>query len=184
MQKNSPEKLIHELIEFIGEDTSREGLRDTPARVVKSFEKLFSGYGKKPEDVLQTFSGENYDEMIVVRDIELYSTCEHHLLPFIGRAHIGYIPDGKIIGLSKLPRLVEIYARRMQNQERLTSQIAQALHKILKPKGVGVVIEAKHLCMMARGVEKQGSEVTTSSLTGLFKRDMNTRNEFLKLIGK
>ena len=114
----------------------------------------------------------------------LTHNCEHHFLPFTGRAHIGYIPDGKIIGLSKLPRLVEIYARRLQNQERLTSQVAQALHKILKPKGVGVVIEAKHLCMMARGVEKQGSEVITSSLTGLFKRDMNTRNEFLKLIGK
>jgi GTP cyclohydrolase IA len=184
MPNVNPEKLIKELIEFIGEDPSREGLRDTPKRVIKSFEKLFSGYGKKPEDVLKTFAGENYDEMIVVKDIEFYSTCEHHLLPFTGSAHVGYIPDGKIIGLSKLPRLVEIYARRLQNQERLTSQIAQALDKILKPKGVGVVIEAKHLCMMARGVEKQGSEVTTSSLTGLFKRDMNTRNEFLKLIGK
>lgn len=184
MQKPDPEKLVKELIEYIGEDTTREGLRDTPSRVVKSFARLFSGYGKKPEDVLKTFAGENYDEMIVVKDIELYSTCEHHFLPFIGRAHIGYIPDGKIIGLSKLPRLVEIYARRLQNQERLTSQIAQALQTVLKPKGVGVVIEAKHLCMMARGVEKQGSEVTTSSLTGLFKRDMNTRNEFLKLIGK
>jgi len=184
MAKMDPEKLVHELIAHIGEDPLREGLRDTPKRVVKSFEKLFSGYGKKPEDVLKTFEGENYDEMIVVKDIELYSTCEHHFLPFIGRAHIGYIPDGKIIGLSKLPRLVEIYARRLQNQERLTSQIARALQDVLKPKGVGVVIEAKHLCMMARGVEKQGSEVTTSSLTGLFKRDMNTRNEFLKLIGK
>jgi len=182
--RKNPEKLVRQLIEFIGEDTGREGLRDTPARVVKSFARLFSGYGKKPEDILKTFAGEKYDEMIVVKDIELYSTCEHHFLPFIGRAHIGYIPDGKIIGLSKLPRLVEIYARRLQNQERLTSQIAQALQGILKPKGVGVVIEAKHLCMMARGVEKQGSEVTTSSLTGLFKRDMNTRNEFLKLIGK
>jgi GTP cyclohydrolase I len=184
MKDSPPEKLIEKLIRFIGEDPAREGLRDTPKRVVKSFEKLYSGYGRKPEDVLQTFSGENYDEMIVVRDVEFYSTCEHHFLPFTGRAHIGYIPDGKIIGLSKLPRLVEIYSRRLQNQERLTSQIAQALDKILKPKGVGVVLEAKHLCMMARGVEKQGSEVTTSSLTGLFKRDMNTRNEFLKLIGK
>ena len=180
----NPEILIKKMLAAIGEDPRREGLRDTPARVVKSWSKLFSGYGKNPEDVLKTFSGEKYDEMIVVKDIELYSTCEHHFLPFIGRAHIGYIPDGKIIGLSKLPRLVEIYARRLQNQERLTGQVAQALDKILKPKGVGVVIEARHLCMMARGVEKQGSEVITSSLTGLFKRDMNTRNEFLKLIGK
>ena len=137
-----------------------------------------------PAEILRTRFTQPYNQMVVLKDIELYSTCEHHFLPFIGRAHIGYIPDGKIIGLSKLPRLVEIYARRLQNQERLTSQIAQALQGILKPKGVGVVIEAKHLCMMARGVEKQGSEVTTSSLTGLFKRDMNTRNEFLKLIGK
>ena len=182
--RKNPEKLVKELLELIGEDPTREGLLDTPKRVAKSWITLFSGYGKKPEDVLKTFAGENYDEMIVVKNIELFSTCEHHFLPFTGRAHIGYIPDGKIIGLSKLPRLVEIFSRRMQNQERLTSQVAQALHKILKPKGVGVVIEAKHLCMMARGVEKQGSEVITSSLTGLFKRDMNTRNEFLKLIGK
>jgi GTP cyclohydrolase I len=180
----NPEKLVKELIKCIGEDPAREGLRDTPARVVKSWAKLFSGYGKKPADVLKTFNGENYDEMITVKDIEVYSFCEHHLLPFYGRAHIGYIPDGKIIGLSKLPRLVEIYARRLQNQERLTSQIAGALQEVLKPKGVGVIIEAKHFCMMARGVEKQGSKVTTSALTGLFKRDMNTRNEFLKLIGK
>jgi len=122
--------------------------------------------------------------MIVVKNIEFYSTCEHHFLPFHGQIHIGYIPDGKIIGLSKLPRLVEIFSRRLQNQERLTSQIAKGLFSLLKPKGVGVVIEAKHLCMMARGVEKQNSEVMTSSLLGLFKKDQNTRNEFLQLIGR
>jgi GTP cyclohydrolase I len=182
MTVKDPEKLIRELIKYIGEDPQREGLKDTPRRVIKSFGALFSGYDKKPEDVLQVFSDELYDEMIVVKNIEFYSVCEHHWLPFYGKAHIGYIPDGKIIGLSKLPRLVEIFARRLQNQERLTNQIARALYGILKPKGVGVIIEAKHLCMMARGVEKQNSEVTTSALLGLFKKDLNTRGEFLRLI--
>lgn len=174
--------LIKEILEYIGEDPQREGLRDTPKRVVASWEKIFSGYKQKPEDVLTVFGDESYDEMIVVKNIEFYSTCEHHMLPFYGRAHIGYIPDGKIIGLSKLPRLVEIFARRLQNQERLTNQICKALFGILKPKGVGVIIEAKHFCMMARGVEKQCSEVTTSALIGSFKKDLNTRSEFLKLI--
>lgn len=176
------EVLVRELLEIIGEDPQREGLLDTPKRVAAAYEKMFSGYKKKPEDVLTVFGDESYDEMIVVKNIELYSMCEHHILPFYGRAHIGYIPDGKIIGLSKLPRLVEIFARRLQNQERLTNQICKALFSILKPRGVGVIIEAKHFCMMARGVEKQGSEVTTSALIGLFKKDLNTRGEFLKLI--
>lgn len=178
------QNLIGEMLTLIGEDKTREGLRDTPLRVVKSFEKIFSGYAKKPEDVLTVFDGENYDEMIVVKAIEFYSTCEHHMLSFFGKAYVGYIPDGKIIGLSKLPRLVEIYSRRLQNQERLTSQIASALQDILHPKGVGVVLEAQHLCMMARGVEKQNSQVITSSLLGLFKKNDNTRAEFLRLIGK
>lgn len=184
MPSKNVEKLIRDIIKQIGEDPRREGLRDTPKRVAASFDKIFAGYQQKPEDVLTVFGDEKYDEMIVVKNIEFYSTCEHHFLPFFGQVHIGYIPDGKIIGLSKLPRLVEIFARRLQNQERLTNQIAQALHKILKPRGVGVIIEAKHLCIMARGVEKQQSEVTTSALIGLFKREHNTRNEFLQLIGK
>lgn len=178
------EEIIKELIVLIGEDAEREGLKDTPHRVAKAFGKMFSGYSKEPEDVVTVFDGEKYDEMIVVKNIEFYSTCEHHMLPFFGKAHIGYIPNGKIIGLSKLPRLVEIYARRMQNQERLTSQIAMAINSVLKPLGVGVVLEAQHLCMMARGVEKQNSTVSTSAQFGLFKKHSKTRSEFLRLIGK
>lgn len=184
MSKTELERLIQSLFEYIGEDPHREGLKDTPARMIASYEKLFGGYRQKPEDVLTVFGDELYDEMIVVKDIEFYSMCEHHMLPFFGRAHVGYIPDGKIIGLSKMPRLVEIFSRRLQNQERLTNQIARGLQDILKPKGVGVILEAKHLCMMARGVEKQNSEVTTSALLGLFKRELNTRSEFLRHVGK
>ena len=177
-------QILRAFLEHIGEDPYREGLRDTPKRMIASFDKILGGYNKDPKDVLTVFGDELYDEMIVVKDIEFYSMCEHHILPFFGRAHIGYIPDGKIIGLSKLPRLVEIYSRRLQNQERLTSQIASGLQEILNPKGVGVVLEAKHFCMMARGVEKQDSEVITSTLIGLFKKELNTRNEFLKHLGK
>lgn len=184
MAQDDIQKLITNVFKHIGEDPEREGLKDTPRRVEAMYDKLFGGYKQKPEDVLTVFGDEAYDEMIVVKDIEFYSMCEHHCLPFFGKAHIGYIPDGKIIGLSKLPRLVEIYARRLQNQERLTNQIAKGLQEILKPKGVGVILEAQHFCMMARGVEKQGSCVTTSSLLGLFKRELNTRNEFLRLAGK
>ena len=184
MSDQNPENLIRSLLEFIGEDPSREGLVDTPKRVIKSYEALFAGYSQKPEDVLTVFGDESYDEMIVVKDIEFQSMCEHHMLPFLGKAHIAYIPSGKIIGLSKMPRLVDMYARRLQNQERLTYQVAHALYKILKPKGVAVVVEAKHLCMMARGVKKQQSEVTTSSMLGLFKSDFNTRNEFLRHVGR
>ncbi len=180
----NPKKLIHEILRFIGENPEREGLKHTPKRVIQSYKKLFSGYGKDPKELLTVFDFEDYDEMIVVRNIEFYSMCEHHMLPFFGQAHIGYIPSKKIIGISKLPRLVEIYARRLQNQERLTSQIAKSLKELLAPKGVGVVLEARHFCMMCRGVEKQNSMVLTSSLLGLFKDTMNTRSEFLKLIGK
>lgn len=183
-KKRDAEKLVKELIKYIGEDAGREGLVDTPRRVIAAYDKIFGGYKQKPEDVLTVFGDELYDEMIVVKNIEFYSMCEHHMLPFFGKAHVGYIPDGKIIGLSKIPRLVEMYARRLQNQERLTNQIARGLYGTLKPKGVGVIIEAKHFCMMARGVEKQSSEVTTSSLLGLFKRELNTRNEFLRHVGK
>ena len=181
-------KLIHQAVEqlvaALGENISRDGLVKTPRRVAQAFEKVFSGYAKDPKEILTTFEEKNYDEMIVVKGIEYYSTCEHHLLPFFGKAHIGYIPNGKILGLSKIPRLVEIYSRRLQSQERLTVEIAQALKELINPRGVGVVLEAKHLCMMARGVEKQGSQVVTSAMLGLFKKNLNTRSEFLKLIGK
>ena len=175
-------ELIAALLKTLPEDTGREGLLNTPRRVDEAWDHLFSGYDKNPEDLLTVFDGEKYDEMILVKDIEFYSTCEHHVLPFFGKAHIAYVPRGKIIGLSKMPRLVEIFSRRLQNQERLTGQIAEALEKLLDPKGVAVVLEAQHFCMMARGVEKQGSKVTTSALRGLFKKDASTRSEFLRLI--
>ncbi len=182
MDQEKVEKLVKELIVSIGEDGKREGLVGTPERVAKSFKKLFGGYTEDPKRLIKVFDNEGYDEMIIAKDIDFYSTCEHHMLPFIGKAYIGYIPDDKIIGLSKLPRLVEIFSRRLQNQERLTKQIADTLNDMLKPKGVGVVIKAQHLCMKARGVEKQNSEITTSSFTGLFKTQLNTRSEFLNLI--
>jgi GTP cyclohydrolase IA len=178
------EEIVKKLIENIGDDPSREGLLDTPKRVAKSYETLFSGYGKDPHDVLRVFDGENYDEMIIVKDIEFYSFCEHHMIPFFGKVHVGYIPNGKIVGISKIPRMIEIFARRLQNQERLTQQVADTLNELLSPRGVGVVVDAKHLCMMARGVEKQNSIVTTSALHGLFKGNDKTRGEFLRLIGK
>jgi GTP cyclohydrolase I len=180
----STEELVKQMILQIGEDPNREGLVDTPARVAKAQAALFSGYKENLENIMTVFDNEGYDDMVITKDIEFYSTCEHHMLPFFGKAHIGYIPQDKIIGLSKMPRLVEVFSRRLQNQERLTSQIAQGLMDILHPKGVGVVIEAKHLCMMARGVEKQGAMMTTSSVHGLFKKNLNTRSEFLRLIGK
>lgn len=175
------EKLVAEIIKEIGEDQEREGLKKTPTRVAKSFEQIFGGYKKDPADVITTFDGEEYDEMIICTDIDFYSSCEHHMQPFFGKVSIGYIPDKKIIGISKLPRLVEIFSRRLQNQERLTMQIAETLNRLLKPKGLGVIIKAKHLCMMARGVEKQNTMMTTSSFRGSFKSKGKTRNEFLRL---
>ena len=182
MQIGNIEELIKQLLTEIGEDTNREGLKKTPERVAKSYKDLFSGYGKNPNDILTVFDDEKYDEMIVVKDIEFYSHCEHHMLPFFGKAHIGYIPNGKIVGLSKLPRIVDIFSRRLQNQERITQQVASCIMELLEPKGVGVVLEAKHFCMMARGVEKQNSLVRTSAMKGLFKERDNTRAEFLELI--
>lgn len=176
------QELIKALIETVDPEPGREGLVDTPRRVDKAFDHLFSGYGKDPAEVLTVFDDEKYDEMILVKNIEFYSFCEHHMLPFFGRAHVAYIPNGKIIGLSKLPRLLEIFSRRLQNQERITTQVAEALVELLNPKGVAVVLEAKHFCMMARGVEKQMSEVTTSALKGLFKKNASTREEFLRLV--
>ena len=171
-----------ELLRSIGEDPSREGLLKTPARFVDSMKFLTSGYEIDIDKLLNgAIFKEDYQEMVIVRDIEMYSLCEHHLLPFYGRCHIGYIPNGKVVGLSKLPRMVDVFARRLQVQERLTNQISQAIQKYLNPQGVGVVIEAYHLCMMMRGVEKQNSFTLTSSMEGCF-RAQETRNEFLSLI--
>ncbi|PIQ78350.1 GTP cyclohydrolase I FolE [Candidatus Peregrinibacteria bacterium CG11_big_fil_rev_8_21_14_0_20_46_8] len=175
---------IADVIRALGEDVQREGLVDTPRRVAAAYEKMLEGYKLNPKELITTFDAVDYDEMIIVKDIEFYSMCEHHMFPFFGKAHIGYIPNGKIIGLSKIPRVVEIFSRRLQNQERLTVEVAKTLESLIAPKGVGVVLEGKHLCMMARGVKKQGSTMLTSAMRGLFKKNMNTRGEFLKLIGK
>ena len=165
-------------------EPEREGLLDTPRRVQKAFAAYTAGYAQHPKDVIGTgvFEAET-DEMVLVKDIELYSLCEHHLAPFFGKAHVAYIPKDKIIGLSKIARVVDIYARRLQVQERLTMQIAEALEEVMRPKGVAVVIEASHLCMMMRGVQKQNSRTVTSCLRGLFRRDERTRAEFLQLVG-
>ena len=174
--------LIRDLLVSLGEDPEREGLARTPHRVSKSLEFLTSGYGSDPEKILnEAVFTDQYDEMVVVRDIEVFSLCEHHLLPFFGKAHVAYLPDGKIVGLSKLARLVDMYARRLQVQERMTQQVAQAIEELLQPRGVGVVVEAQHLCMRMRGVSKQHSLVSTSAMLGAF-RDGPTRKEFLTLI--
>jgi GTP cyclohydrolase I len=176
------ETLVRRQLAFLGEDPDREGLQRTPERVANSLMWLTRGYGESVEDVVgDAVFEEAHESMVMVRDIELYSMCEHHMLPFFGRAHIAYIPDGKIIGLSKLPRIVEVFARRLQVQERLTEQVAQAIEGALHPRGVGVVIEAQHLCMMMRGVEKQNSRTITSALRGEFRECPMTRDEFLRL---
>jgi GTP cyclohydrolase I len=177
------EKSFRELLEAIGEDPQREGLVRTPTRAARAFEFLTNGYRQSLEDVVNgAIFASDASEIVLVKDIELYSMCEHHLLPFIGRAHVAYIPNGKVIGLSKVARLVDVFARRLQIQENLTIQIADALMKTLHPAGVGVVVEAKHLCMMMRGVEKQNSSMKTSCLLGSFKDDARTRSEFLALL--
>jgi len=176
------EKLIRRELELIGEDPEREGLLKTPSRVAKAMEFLTQGYASSAEEVVgKGIFKEDHDNMIMVRDIELYSLCEHHMLPFFGKAHVAYIPNGKIVGLSKIPRIVDVYARRLQVQERLTEQIAEGLCRVLNPSGVGVVVEAYHLCMMMRGVEKQNSKTITSALRGAFREDPKTRDEFLRL---
>jgi GTP cyclohydrolase I len=185
MDRERIEQLIRELLEALGEDPNREGLRNTPARVAKAYEFLLRGYQTDPADIVkQAVFDLDANNMIVVRDIEVYSLCEHHLLPFFGRCHIGYIPRGKVIGVSKIARLVDCYARRLQIQERLTQQIARAIRDAVNAEGVGVVIEAQHLCMMMRGVEKQNSLMTTSAVLGSFHESNATRNEFLTLISK
>ncbi len=176
------ENVVRRQLELLGEDPTREGLERTPARVARSMAFLTRGYGQKVEDVVgEGVFAESHENMVMVRDIELYSMCEHHMLPFFGKAHIAYIPNGKIVGLSKLPRIVDMFARRLQVQERLTSEIAEAIRDVLAPHGVGVVIEAYHLCMMMRGVEKQNSKTITSALLGVFRDDARTRDEFLRL---
>jgi GTP cyclohydrolase IA len=177
--------LIERLIREIGEDPEREGLLHTPGRVADSFRFLLSGYQRNVADVINgAVYAEAYEEMVLVRDIDVYSLCEHHLLPFYGKAHVAYLPRGRIVGLSKLPRIVDVFARRLQVQERLTTQIANALDEALDPYGVAVVIDASHLCMMMRGVEKQNSRTVTSALTRAFQTDPKCRNEFLDLLGR
>ena len=183
IEEPSIRDLVLRLLEGIGEDVRRPGLAKTPERVEKALRWLTKGYRQSVADVVGNgVFEEPHDGMILVRDIEVYSMCEHHMLPFFGKAHVGYLPNGRIIGLSKIPRIVEIYARRLQVQERLTDQVADALMDVLAPNGVGVVIEAAHLCMMMRGVEKQNSTTVTSALRGNFKEDPRTRAEFLRLV--
>ena len=179
------EKLIRDLLEEIGENMDREGLLKTPKRVAKSWEFFSRGYSQNIEDIINgaVFS-ENANDMVIVRDIEFFSLCEHHLLPFFGKAHVGYIPNGKVIGLSKIPRIIDMYARRLQVQERLTHQIADAIKDVLDPKGVAVVMEGRHMCMQMRGVEKQNSFASTSAMAGQFKSSAETRSEFLSIINR
>jgi GTP cyclohydrolase I len=177
------EELVREMLVRLGEDPEREGLLRTPERVQKAFQFLTRGYKEDPETMLKkALFTVSYDEMVIVKDVEVFSLCEHHMLPFFGKVHVAYIPNGKVIGLSKIPRLIEIFSRRLQIQERLTTQIAETIQKVIQPQGVGVVIEARHLCMMMRGVEKQHSAAVTSSMLGCFREEQETRTEFLSLI--
>ncbi len=185
MKKVSIENLIQDLLISIGEDPTRQGLKRTPNRVAASYKTLTAGYKLKPKDVLNgAIFDEEYDEMVVMKEIDLFSLCEHHLLPFYGKCHVAYIPNGKIVGLSKIPRIVELFARRLQVQERLTAQIANCLEEALQPLGVAVIIEALHLCLAMRGVEKQNAVCVTSTMLGVFRNDRGTRMEFMNLIAK
>jgi GTP cyclohydrolase I len=183
--REQAEDAVRTLIRWAGDDPKREGLLDTPGRVVKSYEEFFRGYDLSPETILnRTFKDvEGYDEMIVLRDIVFESYCEHHMVPFTGRAHVAYIPGNKVLGISKLARLVDMYAKRLQIQEKLTAQIADTLNDVLKPRGVGVVVEATHMCMTTRGVHKPGTVMQTSRLLGTFRSDPRTRQEFFSLLG-
>jgi GTP cyclohydrolase I len=177
------EEAVRAILQHIGEDPAREGLRKTPERVRRSFEFLTRGYRMNLDEILNgAIFTERYDEMVIVKDIDFFSMCEHHLLPFFGKCHVAYIPNGKIVGLSKIPRIVEMFSRRLQVQERLTNQIADTLHELLNPQGVAVVMKAQHLCMMMRGVEKQNTVVTTSAMRGVFLTQRSTRDEFIELI--
>jgi GTP cyclohydrolase IA len=178
----SKEGTIRETLKYLGEDPNREGLIDTPKRVVKSWGEIYSGYEKDPKDLLTTFDSDGYDQIVVLKDIELYSMCEHHMLPFFGKAHVAYIPNGRVIGISKLARLVDLFARRLQIQERIGQQVTNALMEYLDPKGAACIIEATHMCMRMRGVAKQNSIMITSSMTGVFMTKPETRNELTQLI--
>jgi GTP cyclohydrolase I len=175
---------VGEILRALGEDPLREGLEKTPQRVQKALRHLTKGYAQDPYEILRSasFEASDYDEMVIVKDIELFSMCEHHLLPFFGKCHVAYLPDKRVLGLSKIPRVVEVFARRLQIQEKLTTQIAKVIERAVKPKGVGVVVEAFHLCVMMRGVEKQNAHMITSSMQGRFRTDSKTREEFLDLI--
>ena len=176
-------ELYREILVRIGEDPDREGLARTPERVATAITQLTRGYRDCPQKLLRSaLFTVNYDEMVIVKDIEMFSLCEHHMLPFFGKVHVAYIPNGKVIGLSKIPRLVDVFARRLQVQERMTTEIAESIQSIVQPQGVGVVIEARHLCMMMRGVEKQHSATVTSAMLGVFRDEQQTREEFLQLI--
>ena len=182
-ERDPIERLVEQMLKELGEDAHREGLEKTPARVAAAMRYLTSGYAKNPHDILNdALFVEDYDEMVVVKDIDMTSLCEHHLLPFVGKCHVAYMPRKKIVGLSKIPRLVDMYARRLQVQERLTTQIANTLNEVLQPRGVAVVIEAVHLCMLMRGVEKQNSKAVTSAMLGGFRDRPETRAEFMELI--
>ncbi len=183
MNNSHVQSLVGDLLKEIGEDPKREGLKSTPKRVAKAYEFLTSGYNKSITEVLNgAVFNEKYDEMVLVKNIDFYSLCEHHMLPFYGKVHVAYIPNGKIVGLSKIPRIVEVFARRLQVQERMTQQIADTINEYLEPLGVAVVSEAFHMCMMMRGVEKQNSSATSSAMHGTFKEDARTRTEVLNLI--
>ena len=183
LSQASTQQIYAELLRRVGEDPARDGLLRTPERMEKALAFLTRGYQQSVEQVLhEALFDVDYDEMVIVKDVEFYSQCEHHLLPFFGRAHIAYVPNGKVIGLSKIPRIVDVFARRLQVQERLTQQVAEAIEEAIHPQGVGVVLEAQHLCMMMRGVEKQNSSTVTSAMLGVFKTQLQTRNEFLSLI--
>jgi GTP cyclohydrolase I len=183
LSKVAFEDLVREILQRLGEDPNREGLKKTPQRVAQALQWLTRGYALDPMDLIRkAMFAERHESMVLVRDIDMYSLCEHHLLPFFGKAHVAYIPNGHIVGLSKIARLVEVYARRLQVQERLTDQVADALQCILQPSGVGVVVEAYHLCMMMRGIEKQHSKAVTSAVRGVFRDDPKTRDEFLRLV--
>ena len=183
IDKERLEQITKELLEIVGEDTNREGLLKTPTRVAKSWEFLSQGYNQDLDEIVNgALFEEAAKDMVIVKDIEFYSLCEHHLIPFYGKAHVGYIPNGKIIGLSKIPRIIDFYARRLQVQERLTNQIATCIQDWLNPKGVAVIMEGRHFCMLMRGVQKQNSIASTSSMLGTFKEKSSTRNEFLKLV--
>lgn len=182
LENVSTQDIFREILRRFDADPTRDGLEKTPERIEKSLEFLTKGYSEDPTAILQgALFDVDYDEMVIVKDIEMFSLCEHHMLPFFGKVHVAYIPNGKVIGLSKIPRLVEVFARRLQVQERLTRQIADAIHEAIAPQGVGVVIEARHLCMMMRGVEKQNSSTVTSAMVGVFQ-SQNTRAEFLSLV--